>query len=106
MRQVNKPRKSESDKTDKVKPTAEEVEEFGEDKKEKETTTVVSGAKTGEKVLLSEKVLLRFALQERAMPSPRLPCNPTTRSRSPHMRRPSTRSQTSSSSLESVRLRR
>ena len=48
MRQVIKPRKSESDKTDKVKPTAEDVEEFGEDKKEKETSTVVSGAKTGE----------------------------------------------------------
>lgn len=48
MRQVNKPRKSESEPADKVKPTAEDVEEFGEDKKEKETTTVVSGAKTGE----------------------------------------------------------
>jgi len=48
VRQVIKPRKSESDKTDKVKPTAEDVEEFGEDKKEKETSTVVSGAKTGE----------------------------------------------------------
>ena len=48
VRQVIKPRKSESDKTDKVKPTAEDVEEFGEDKKEKQDTTVVSGAKTGE----------------------------------------------------------
>ena len=48
VRQVIKPRKSESDKTEKVKPTAEDVEEFGEDKKEKETSTVVSGAKTGE----------------------------------------------------------
>lgn len=47
VRQVIKPRKSESDKTDKVKPTAEDVEEFGEDKKEKQDTTVVSGAKTG-----------------------------------------------------------
>ena len=48
MRQVNtKPRKSESDNSENVKPTAQDVEEFGEDKKEKETTTVVSGAKTG-----------------------------------------------------------
>ena len=52
MRQVsNKPRKSESDNAENVKPTAQDVEEFGEDKKEKETTTVVSGAKTGEFVL-------------------------------------------------------
>lgn len=50
VRQVIKPRKSESDKTDKVKPTAEDVEEFGEDKKEKQDTTVVSGAKTGKDV--------------------------------------------------------
>ena len=42
-----KPRKSESDNSENVKPTAQDVEEFGEDKKEKETTTVVSGAKTG-----------------------------------------------------------
>ena len=48
MRQVSsKPRKSESDNAENVKPTAQDVEEFGEDKKEKETTTVVSGAKTG-----------------------------------------------------------
>eukprot|EP00088_Acartia_fossae_P062930 TRINITY_DN76376_c0_g1_i1.p1 TRINITY_DN76376_c0_g1~~TRINITY_DN76376_c0_g1_i1.p1 ORF type:complete len:105 (+),score=36.71 TRINITY_DN76376_c0_g1_i1:45-359(+) len=47
VRQVVKPRKSESDKVP-VKPTAEEIEEFGEDKKEKQSTAVVSGAKTGE----------------------------------------------------------
>ena len=43
-----RPRKSESDKTDKAKPSEEEVEEFGEEKKEKPSTAVVSGAKTGE----------------------------------------------------------
>ena len=42
-----KPRKSESDKVP-VKPTAEDIEEFGEDKKEKQSTAVVSGAKTGQ----------------------------------------------------------
>jgi len=47
VRQVVKPRKSESDKAP-VKPTAEDIEEFGEDKLEKSSTTVVSGAKTGE----------------------------------------------------------
>ena len=41
-----KPRKSESEKTD--KPTKEDIEEFGEDKKEKQSTAVVSGAKTGQ----------------------------------------------------------
>ena len=46
MRQVIKPRKSESEKTE--KPTKEEIEEFGEDKKEKLSTAVVSGAKTGQ----------------------------------------------------------
>jgi len=48
VRQVIRPRKSESDKTDKAKPSEEEVEEFGEEKKEKPSTAVVSGAKTGE----------------------------------------------------------
>ena len=48
---TTKPRKSESDNSENVKPTAQDVEEFGEDKKEKETTTVVSGAKTGELVI-------------------------------------------------------
>ena len=43
-----RPRKSESDKTDKAKPSEEEVEEFGEEKKEKPSTAVVSGAKTGQ----------------------------------------------------------
>ena len=47
VRQVMKPRKSESDKVP-VKPTAEDIEEFGEDKKEKQSTAVVSGAKTGQ----------------------------------------------------------
>ena len=47
VRQVIRPRKSESDKTDKAKPSEEEVEEFGEEKKEKPSTAVVSGAKTG-----------------------------------------------------------
>jgi len=48
VRQVVKPRKSESDKVP-VKPSAEDIEEFGEDKKEKQSeTTIVSGAKTGE----------------------------------------------------------
>ena len=50
MRQVTKPRKSESEKTEKVKPTAEDIEEFGEDKKEKQSTAVVSGAKTGQQL--------------------------------------------------------
>ena len=48
VRQVIRPRKSESDKTDKAKPSEEEVEEFGEEKKEKPSTAVVSGAKTGQ----------------------------------------------------------
>ena len=50
VRQVNKgARKSESDKTDAkpAKVTPEDLEEFGEDKKEKPSTAIVSGAKTG-----------------------------------------------------------
>ena len=50
VRQVNKgPRKSESEKTDAkpAKVTPEDLEEFGEDKKEKPSTAIVSGAKTG-----------------------------------------------------------
>ena len=50
VRQVNKgPRKSESDKTETkpAKATPEDLEEFGEDKKEKSSTAIVSGAKTG-----------------------------------------------------------
>ena len=43
-----KPRKSESEKAPAVKPSPEDIEEFGEDKKEKTAnTSVVSGAKTG-----------------------------------------------------------
>ena len=44
VRQVVKPRKSESDKVP-VKPTAEDIEEFREDKKEKQSTAVAAGAK-------------------------------------------------------------
>ena len=41
-------RRSESDKTEKpAKATAEDIEEFGEDKKEKQSTAIISGAKTG-----------------------------------------------------------
>ena len=50
VRQVNKgARKSESDKTETkpAKVTPEDLEEFGEDKKEKSSTAIVSGAKTG-----------------------------------------------------------
>ena len=50
VRQVNKgARKSESEKTESkpVKATPEDLEEFGEDKKEKPSTTIISGAKTG-----------------------------------------------------------
>ena len=50
VRQVNKgPRKSESEKTEAkpAKVTPEDVEEFGEDKKEKSSTAIISGAKTG-----------------------------------------------------------
>ena len=43
-----RPRKSESEKAPTVKPSQEDIEEFGEDKKEKAAnTSVVSGAKTG-----------------------------------------------------------
>ena len=45
---MTRPRKSESEKPEKAKPSDEDVEEFGEDKKEKQSTAVVSGAKTGE----------------------------------------------------------
>jgi len=46
---VIRPRKSESEKAPAVKPSQEDIEEFGEDKKEKAAnTSVVSGAKTGE----------------------------------------------------------
>ena len=48
VRQVTRPRKSESEKPEKAKPSDEDVEEFGEDKKEKQSTAVVSGAKTGD----------------------------------------------------------
>ena len=55
MRQVVKPRKSESDKAP-VKPSPEDIEEFGEDKKEKQSdTTIVSGAKTGKYVHICHK---------------------------------------------------
>ena len=54
VRQVNKAgRRSESDKTEKpAKATAEDIEEFGEDKKEKQSTAIISGAKTGNNQLL------------------------------------------------------
>ena len=43
-----RPRKSESEKAPAVKPSQEDIDEFGEDKKEKAAnTSVVSGAKTG-----------------------------------------------------------
>ena len=86
MRQVIKPRKSESDKTEKVKPTAEDVEEFGEDKKEKQDTTVVSGAKTGEDGYFLSYFLLMLFFQEKARPSPRLQLRPSMRSLSQHTR--------------------
>ena len=50
VRQVNKgPRKSESEKTETkpVKVTSEDIEEFGEEKKDKSSTAIISGAKTG-----------------------------------------------------------
>ena len=50
VRQVNKgPRKSESEKTETkpVKVAAEDLEEFGEEKKDKSSTAIISGAKTG-----------------------------------------------------------
>ena len=64
VRQVNKVgRRSESDKTEKpAKATAEDIEEFGEDKKEKPSTAIVSGAKTGNCKELNPSSQLSLAL--------------------------------------------
>merc|ERR1711953_1049065 len=67
--QVNKAgRRSESDKTEKpAKATAEDIEEFGEDKKEKQSTAIISGAKTGESEAFPKAAVQAF--HEKPMPT-------------------------------------
>ena len=61
-----KPRKSESEKAPAVKPSAEDIEEFGEEKKEKAAnTSVVSGAKTGEEKLFFSAYFQIFCIFSR-----------------------------------------
>jgi len=68
------PTKSESDKTDKpAKPTEEEVEEFGEDKEvKKNTSSIVSGAKTGIFIFTFNLIHIRILIRRgRSFPQSR-----------------------------------
>nr|ALS05033.1 death-associated protein 1 [Centropages dorsispinatus] len=65
MRVVTKPR--EEKPASPAKPTEEEVEEFGEDRKEKKGDMIVSGAKTGESDAFPKAAVQSF--HEKPMPT-------------------------------------
>ena len=74
MRQVSsKPCKSESDHSENVNPNAQVVEEFGEKRKEKETT-MLSGAKTGESEVFSKADAVKV-FHEKPQPTHEKPVN-------------------------------
>ena len=72
MRQVSsKPCKSKSDHSENVNPNAQDVEEFGEKKKE---TTMLSGAKTGESEAFSKADAVKV-FHEKPQPTHEKPVN-------------------------------